>query len=435
VKDPQFSHGAVKDTMADAALVDALGLGMTTLFPNRGALAAQHMPQVLEALALANDEVNVPTKIQLAEGFYLWGTCSDPKIRSDVIGQYENAFFDIIADYAVVEDNTTGTPYRGVLFIAAKLAETLNMIGMVDTTQVTMATYAPLAYATLDKILAVPNLSYEVPIIGSSTESAGIYRTNLCSALMGMMPHSMTVVNVPTAVDTLSNFILGDFPDKLKSDAKNRISSMSTVNAAAVAQSSAMIMKMVNTGKHDDLLFNYIKIPELYTNSPDVVHNNIELFLKQPYLQYSSLLLSVSKTCPSVLVPHLQFFMYHLTSSANMGSIVLSTLSGIAAEFPKEVYGHVNTIITASSSIPYANTILPKLLSHLSVESPETILNLLIDVVEKDNSSAPMVLFEISNMMKNLPDVKVLTEKMTILSKYKQSAEVTYTSIEDFAAG
>ncbi|RYH12837.1 hypothetical protein EON65_37160 [archaeon] len=424
---------------ADAALLDSLGVSTATLFPTQGALAAEKIQEIL--FSFTSSSVNVATKAGLAEGWSMWAMCTDATLRATIISQHIDTIYDIVTTLGLVDDDAAATDseYRGALFVALKIAETLSTVGTMDPTQQLTASFCPKAYKALENILASKlKIATKTPM--QNKDSAATYRGDLCCLLVRTLPYAGSV-DLPNGLKVISTILLDKaVPDRVKTDAKSALNTISNVAKSSIVHGGADIIALVHAGGNDQLLMNFVSVPELYSNSPTAVHDNlVNVFFKQTYMMYCSLYFRIAQVNPAVLVPHVPYFVANLTSSPNMASVTLMTLDGIATVDPNAVYSHLATILRDSKSVPNGGSVLAKLLSNVAAATTagaaENVLSHLVNILSYDASAAASVLAATSNVMKLLTDVEKLKKLLPTIEKHKAASDVAYTAIADFAAG
>eukprot|EP01034_Spumella_vulgaris_P038188 gene38188-47148_t len=208
-------------------------------------------------------------------------------------------------------------------------------------------------------------------------------RVEVIKTLIKTIPYSGTV-NIPNGIQVLTSILTSEgAPAELKTDAKTVFSQMSNVNKANVEKSGKEIMDLILLAE--------------------------------------------------VLVPHLEYFLTHLSSP--MGSLVLMIIDFIAVVDPALVFKHIAVIGTNSANVAsgkIAFAVIP------DVHAADVSFNLLLTLLEKKNIESTVVavvLSEISNIMASLSDKQVLIAALPKLVKHRGASEVTYGAIDDFACG
>ena len=100
-------------------------------------------------------------------------------------------------------------------------------------------------------------------------------------------------------------------------------------------------MNLVLSGGNDQLLMMYVTLPELYTNCPEAVHQNIDLFKKQNYMIYGSLFMNIARMKPSCLITHIEYFVTQLITNTQTGTLTLMTLECIAKRI-RMLFNHIS---------------------------------------------------------------------------------------------
>lgn len=419
--------------MGDSAFLDSVGLSYGTLFPSQGATAAEKMSEIIQAMAFTSS-VDVETRAALADGFNLWGTCSEAGMRARVIEQHKAALYDLIASLAMVEDQSDDE-YKGAVYVAAKLADTLSTVGMMDPSQAMTASMSPLAYAAAERVvLAGLPCSVVTPFQPKVTASTS--RTDALCSLLRTIPYSGSV-ELPNGMKVLAAVLGGSYPPKLKTDAKSTLNTMTNVAAASMAHAGGEIIAIAKAG-HPDVLMPFLSMPALYTNSPQAVHENLDLFFAQQYMMYSSVYMRVAQSHPEALLGYVDQLVDQLQATPAVGTVTIMTLEGIASHHPDAIHKHMEVILSRSKGMAHAGAVVAKLLGRLAKASapsaPEEVLEQLV-LLFADATAGPSVMAEISNVMKLLPDLTALHRLLPAIAKHKAVSEVAFTAIEDFAAG
>eukprot|EP01031_Cornospumella_fuschlensis_P037374 gene37374-45383_t len=371
----------------------------------------------------------------------LGALCTDATVRGAAISLHVNRIFETITSLAFTDDEDAATSgeYKGALFVAFKIVDTLSTVGTIDQTQQMTTVFCPKAYAALEKILAA-KLKIASKTLMQNKDTAATFRGDLCCSLVKMLPLSGSV-DLPNGLKVISMILLDKvIPDKVKAEAKSALSTISSVAKSSIVHGGAEIIALVHAGGSDQLLMNFVAVPELYCNSPAAVHDNlVSVFFKQTFMMYCSLYFRVAQAAPAVLVPHVSYFIQNLASNPNMATVTLMTLDGIASVDADAVYSHLETIVRDSRNVANGGAVLAKLLGNLGKASAtgaaEASLTHLVYILSYDASAAPSVLAAISNVMKQLSDVEALRKILPSIEKFKSSSEVAFTAICDFAAG
>jgi hypothetical protein len=303
--------------MADAEFLDEVGLSYGTLFPSMGATAAANMGRIIAAMSPANSDKDTATRVELAKMFKMWATCAPAETRTPVLEQNWDAFYKLVGELAVTLDEPgviqADTDYEGNAFAAVELAEGLQSTAQLDTTQAMMFKIAPLAYNTLEEFLNCPDLEFGHRPVMQNCEKQVNVRTELCSVLLRTMPYSGDL-RLPNAFACITKVLLwkkvarGCNITTLKVNANSAMDMLDMVDKTALSHAGPQIMALVKAGGNDQLLFKFMSNPDIYTNNPEVVHDNLDIFLRQNYMTMSSVFNNIAARQPAVMIPHAQYF-------------------------------------------------------------------------------------------------------------------------------
>jgi hypothetical protein len=444
-------HTTIPSNMADTAFLDEVGLSNTTLFPSMGATAAANMRRVIAALSPSSpDTKNTATKRELAKMLKLWATCAPADTKVPVLHEHVTTFYKLIGELAVAVDEPDtvkeGEDFEGNAFIASTLASTLHTAGQMDPTQELTRKFSPLAFNTLEAFLNTPDLVLGNKPIMLRNETLVTVRTELASVLVKTMPYSGTV-ELPNAFPCITKLLLwknvspGHDINGLKQGARQVMSQLTAVCKSALAHSGAEILELVKAGGNDQLLTQFISDPEIYANNPQAVHDNLDIFMRQNYMMMSTIFNNVAGKDASVLIPHVQYFVNQLSQTSNMALLTLMILVAIAKEDPVMMYTQHTTAIWAGSATFPANSsgVLSNYIAAVagaSTAAADDCLVRLVELLERGETAMfPMILSNISNVMKLISSINVLLNLMPRIAKFRSASEVLYTSIDDFAAG
>jgi hypothetical protein len=436
--------------MADAEFLDEVGLSYGTLFPSMGATAAANMGRIIAAMSPANSDKDTATRVELAKMFKMWATCAPAETRTPVLEQNWDAFYKLVGELAVTPDEPgviqADTDYEGNAFAAVELAEGLQSTAQLDATQAMMFKIAPLAYNTLEEFLNCPDLEFGHRPVMQNCEKQVNVRTELCSVLLRTMPYSGDL-RLPNAFACITKVLLwkkvarGCNITTLKVNANSAMDMLDMVDKTALSHAGPQIMALVKAGGNDQLLFKFMSNPDIYTNNPEVVHDNLDIFLRQNYMTMSSVFNNIAARQPAVMIPHAQYFVTQLTQQSIVASVTLMILEHLAKEDPVLMYTqHTTAVLAAAPTFP-ANS--SGMLSNFiaagaaaSTEAADVSMARLVDILESAEAiTRPQILLNISNVMRRLSSVNVLAKLLPRIAEFKSSSEGLFVLIDDFAAG
>lgn len=428
--------------MADTAFLDEVGLSMTTLFPSQGATALQNMARIIGALR--PDSSAIPeTRVGLVDGFKLWCTCSPPDTRMKGLMDNSRTLYELIGELAVCavpEETKADDDYKGFGYLARELAAALQTGSQMDTTQALMKVTAPLAFAALERILLAPDIVIANKQIMQPHETAITVRAELCSALVRTMPYTGSI-DIPNSFKCVTLILTraGNL-DTLKTDAKTCIQSLAMVCKSALVNAGPELIALAKLGGgNDQLLMQFCGNAEIYTNNPDAVHENIDLFMRQMYTMFGALYCSIAARAPAVLLPHVQYFIDQLTAQPVVGTMTLMVLDNLAKYDPAALYSRMDVILQLSSSIANSAGVVSSIVSAVAAAdaaAADLCLGRLVSLLERGEAlTQPQVLISITNMMKYTSSVAVVGVYVPRIAKFKSANEVAFVSIDDYAAG
>eukprot|EP01033_Poteriospumella_lacustris_P000396 gene396-255_t len=368
--------------MADTGLVDSVGLSMATLFPSLGKTAADNFGKILDILS-KKTPANAATLASVVDGVKLWCiTCQLPA-KVTLLKEHQARLFDIIASLAVAADDTKTGDYKGDVYVASVLAESLDNAAKMDISQEMSAQFAPSAYNAAERILKSATATFEVKAPMRNDDTIGTRRGE----------------NGPTFIE------------------------------------------LMRLGGNDDLATIFTSGDnDVYFNNPEAVNNNLDLFLKpDSFMSYGFLFTSVASRYPEVLVSHVDFFIQAI-SSASAGPWALTVLANMAEKCAtKFTNEQVNEIITKGRNVFKGEHMLARIVGRLATVpgAAETCFALLLNVLDMTTEvdGIPSIYSELSNAMVLLPSRDILLKNMDRLSAKKSYAGVLFKEIEDYANG
>jgi hypothetical protein len=348
--------------------------------------------------------------------------------------------FDTIASLVVQpDDDIEGSEYKGSQRCAHELIDGVSTACMFD--QAKFAPQAcPLAFNVMENLIAATfTLEDEGPYV---EKCAATERKEAVCLLFRCVPYSGTV-RVPNALKVISHFLRGDFPDPVKLSAKQSLQSMAQINKECVQDSGEELMDIIATRQHDDLIFNFLTMPELYTRSPGAVHKNLEMLLNDfNWMQICSLINNVASRFPAELVPYTALLCSKLTEFPAMGAITVGCLKEVGKVDPDALYPHLDVIIEASkniqgSSYAVAGCISAAANSKKVPNAGDAMLGRMITVIKGCESAyQASVIAELVNLKEHFSSPAVLAPHMEYLLTFKNSGAATQiATLEDYVAG
>jgi hypothetical protein len=430
-------------------LAKELGVEITVLMATQGNLATEKFVELMGTFL--NDQIPNKIRKDLAEGFGYWSSMTARPVVDATIKANLSLIVETIYQLLSHPDDPptadeSGEDYQGRQFCANKLIDSLRTAGMMDTTQKTVSLLAPALYGCLDRLLKL-ELTLEVRSVFTKV-SPGTERCAAMTSMFSILPYSGTVL-IPEAMSVISTVLCGNYPAPMKQGAKQAMQSMSQVNKEAMKTSGGQIMDIIATGEHDDLIFTFLSMPELYTNDPPGVHKHLDKILGMNWMHVGSLVNNIANQNAAVLVPHVSTLISKINEAPPLMAVTLMILKEVAKASPDAVFPHVKSIITAAagSNSYLVASIVGRCSAATSViefdpsDVNQTIGDLMLDELMKllttsaDSVSASTILSEILNMKETLSTREKLTPHMSTISSHKASNDVVVTAIEDFYAG
>lgn len=228
----------------------------------------------------------------------------------------------------------------------------------------------------------------------------------------------------------------------LKGQAKSTFGYMAMVNKDCMKYAGNDLMELVIKGEYYDLIYNFSTLPEMYTNTPEAIHNNLDsLFSAFPFMNISGIIYNVSKKHLEELIPYVDQLIPKLETESMVGSLILVMLAEVSALSPDTIYPHIQFILIHCKSISSGEYALSTILGNVAKASspPDVADEMFVHLVDMlsvtDNAVLVSILMQISNIKTLLSSIDVLQEKLPIISKHKTSNELVVTEIEDYASG
>jgi hypothetical protein len=424
-------------------LTKELGVDITVLMATQGKLATEKFVELMGTFL--NDQIPSNIRKALAEGFGYWSSMTarpvvDATIKANLPLIVET-LFQLLSH---PDDPSESGDYEGIQFCANKLIDSLRTAGMMDTTQKTVTLMAPALYSCLARLLEL-ELTLEEKSVFTKT-SPGTERCAALAAMLTILPYSGSVV-ITEAMTVISTVLCGvNYPSPMKQGAKQAMQTMSQVNKEGMKRSGGQIMNIIATGEHDDLIFTFLSMPELYTNDPPGVHRHLDKILSMNWMYVGSLVNNIATLNAQVLVPHVSTIVSKINEAPPLVTVTLMILKEIAKASPDTVLSHLKDILSAtagSNSYLVASIIgrCSAATTGVELEPGGTIGDLMLDELMKlltasaDSTSTSTILAEILNMKETLSTREKLTPFIATISSHKASNDVVVTAIEDFYAG
>lgn len=348
--------------------------------------------------------------------------------------------FDTIA-YLLLQpdDDVEDSEYIGIQCCAYALVDGVSTACMFDQAKFAIQA-CPLAYNVLEKLT---DATFTLDVQGAYVKKcAATERKEALCYLFRCGPYSGSV-RVPNAIKVISHFLRGDFPLPVKQAAKAAMQSMTTINKECVQDSGEELMDIIATREHDELIFNFLSMPELYTRSPAAVHKHLRMLLTDfNWMQICSLVNNVASRYPAELVPYTSILCNKLQEAPMMGAITIGCLKEIGKVDPDTLYPHLDDIIEASkniqgSSYSVAGCITAVAKSKCIPNAGDAMLDRMISVIKNCEAAyQPSVISELVNLKEHFSSPAVIVPHMEYLLTFKNSgAAIQIGTLEDYAAG
>ena len=374
---------------------------------------------------------------KIADGFSLW-LKSAPTNGQQLVPYLEETFACISNMVTQPDDNEDGE-YKGVQSHAAAIVEGVSTAGMFDQTQKFSTTICPLAYNVLEH-LTKHTFTLET-VDAYTTACAATFRKDVVCGLFRCAPHSGTV-RVPNALAVISFFLVGDYPAGVKQAAKSAMQSMSNINKECLQDSGAEIMEIIKTGEHDDLIFNFLTMPELYTRTPSAVHDNLDMIMTRfNWMQVCSLVNNVASRSPAHLVPYVNTLMGKMTEAPAMGAITLGCLKEIGKVNPDAIYDYIEAIIAAGRNIQGASYAVAGCIGAAAKSKTKTnagdimLEHMMACVKNCEAMYRAAVMAELVDIRDALSSPQALAPHMDYLKTLKGTHSIQVQTLEDYFAG
>jgi len=433
---------AARSAPLDEELMKALGLEHEAMMESEGKLVSSNFKLILDSLV--DDSVSDITKKAIAEGLNNWSAMIDPATREKAYKAHYQQVYAVISTIARTADDPAakGEDYEGLQGAATSLTAAMVTAGLMDQSQALICLFAPKAWEVLEEIL---DSGLGLKDAGGFVKvSAPTVRTENACNLANTLPYTGTV-RIPHAMKIVSRVLLdsdGTYPASLKSALQTRASMLVNVNKECMKDCGNEIMALVAMGGNDNLLSAFSMVPELYTNNPECLDNNIPVLLKQNYMTVASVFNNVSGRNPGVLRPYLREFVTQLKQAPMMVTLTLMILKNIAGEAPEDVYPTLDEILATCSGQPHVDSMLPGVIGNCGkaktpANAADHVLLKLVAGLKacSDTTFKSIWLNEINNICGFLSDRKVLDPHMSVISANKSASDVIVKSIEDFHAG
>lgn len=431
----------------DEKFLEEIGLAQLPMMQNRGAVAAEKFDQILDIFKPSNTSVNHATKAEMAKTLNTWIHLLMPDQKQSILEPKLGVIFDLIGDLAISTDDgiiNENEEYVGNVYIASELASLIGNYSIMDFSGGIYRQHCQKSFDILESILVHgennPDIKFNSPPM-QRHKSPGDYRSEICQILVRYMP-SQGNFELANGMKVISLILTpkNRFPLLLLNDAKTSLNILATNSKSSIAHSTRAILDIVKLGGNDTLLTSFMSMPELYTNDPDAVHENLSIFFKQPYMQYAYLFSTIAAKNPQVLIPHLTFFIDQLSSTPMVGTITLMTLENLAKYDANILYTKTSIIVEKSKNVANGTVILAKVLAAIGLadNAADNTILLLVDLLESsanDQYAAPGLLAAISNVMTHISNIDILAKQISRIEKFKHASEISFTAIKDFAAG
>jgi hypothetical protein len=209
---------------------------------------------------------------------------------------------------------------RYLLFLNARWAQDivdgLSTWCAVDQTKKLSETIASESVKCLDKIIKSNCTLGEMDFTGGTCKSV---RTTICCSLL-------RVTSTAAVFPIVCNILTSDKPSNLKDAASQIVSQLCSTDKEGMKNYGNELMSLVATGDYDTLIYTFLSLPELYENNPSCINDNLEVVMRFPYMNVSSLYMKVSQSFPEKLVPHVEFFVNKLAQEVQVVTVTLMIL-------------------------------------------------------------------------------------------------------------
>lgn len=425
--------------MADTRVVDSVGLSMTTLFPSMGQTAVDNFGKILDILS-KKIPTNSATLASIVDGLKLWCVTCQLPAKAALLKEHQAILFDIIASLAVANDAAKSGEYKGDVYAASVLTESLDNAAKMDVSQEMLALFAPSAYSAVERILKNPGATLEVKVPMRNDDTIGTYRGEVVMSLVRILPYSKQI-NVPNAVAVVQSMLTSSVvPAQIKAKARDALVSMRTVNRDCIIRSGPTIIELMRLDGNDSLGIVFSSDNDVYFNNPEAVHNNLDLFLKaDSFTIYAGLFMSIGSRCPEALAAHIDFFVQAM-GTPSAGPLAMNILANIAdkcaTKFTPE---QMKEIVAKGKNVFKGEYLLAKIVGRLATVpgSAQTCFNQLLSILDEtnDTDSVMGIYVEISNVMVLLPSREILLKSLDRMAVKKSAAGVMFKEIEDYANG
>jgi hypothetical protein len=211
-------------------------------------------------------------------------------------------------------------------------------------------------------------------------------------------------------------------------------------NMDVTGKTGTEILALVAQG-NQGLMMKFISDSQLYINDPEAVHRNIPLFMKQDFNMFGILWHKVAMNKPSVLAPHIQFFVDKMVSNIQTATLTIQILDGIAKENPNLVQPYLLQVGKLVENAQSGALLYAKVVSKMAYcthikNAPDYAFGILIDMLRKpgqDNYTPAVILGEVSNLMTMVSDKQIVRDALPIIANHRSASELMYISIVDYA--
>ena len=195
-------------------------------------------------------------------------------------------------------------------------------------------------------------------------------------------------------------------------------------------------------GDNDNLITSFATMPEMYTQSPDAVHKHLEYIFTIDYPKICSLIYAIAQKHPRALIPYVETLVEKLEENSAMGSLTLMALKEVASVAPNKIFPLLDKVVELAADVSHAGASMSGVIGNAGKATEpknaadKCLIRLMVGINACEEASMiPCWLMEIDKLRAYYSDKKVLKEHMPALAKYKDSSNVLYTSIDDYASG
>lgn len=423
----------------DTALVESLGLTLQTLFASQGKIAHDKFPQIMEIIG-KQTPVSIQTLVGVVEGFKLWCIACQLPTKLDLLQQHAVSLFRGLTILAAAQDGAVladdGELYKGEVYVAHVLAEALDTVAKMDTSETLLSYFAPMAFVTIQAILSIPTLHFAEKLAGQK-DTIDTYRTSVVCSLLSIYPCQKDT-KIPAAIGVIHRVLHGSFySEDMKQRARTALVALGTIDRDSIINASSSLIEMFKVDTTGEVLQVYITVPEVYFKNPNEVHNNITYFFEREYGMSGLLFKFIADRYPEILAPYLSFFVEKI-SQTSYGALSLHVIAAIASITPNDVYAKKSDILTRAMTVPSHETLVAEILVQMTSSSSvvaiadEVFLDLLHMMEACDDTSVHGNLLRYIASLVPRVSSAVVMKNWPRVAAFRSAAEDVYVALESF---